>query len=167
MVFEGRDSTERSSHQVKQLNFCYLASLLLKWDISIIVHRFERINIIWWLGKEIAFGRASEWKRVEDYQWYRGKEALLWTWRRKYSTKETEKNYLQTPVPLEQGTLNEGAGTNWTCVRPENCAKLLKTAFRPYMLLHFRRHQRVKSPLWKLYRHVVWIQWKGQIKIDF
>lgn len=34
--------------------------------------------------------------------------------------KETEKSCLQPPVPLEQGTLNEAAGTNWTCVQPEN-----------------------------------------------
>lgn len=109
MVFEGQDSTERSSHQAKQLNFVYLASLLLKWDISIIVHRFECINIIWWLGKEIAFGRASEWKRIEDYQWYSSKKALLWTRRRKYLTKGREKNYIQMPVTLEQGTLSEAA----------------------------------------------------------
>lgn len=34
--------------------------------------------------------------------------------------KETEQSYLQALVPLEQDTQNEAAGTNWTCVQPEN-----------------------------------------------
>lgn len=45
MLFEGQDSMVSSYCLVKQLNFGYLLSLLLKWDISIIVHRFECINI--------------------------------------------------------------------------------------------------------------------------
>lgn len=68
MLFEGQDSMVSSYCLVKQLNFGYLPSLLLKWDISIIVHRFECINIAWWLGKEIAFGRAKEQGRKIDSQ---------------------------------------------------------------------------------------------------
>lgn len=87
-----KDKTvQRSSHQAKQLNFVYLASLFLKWDISIIVHRFKCINIIWLLGKEIAFGRARKWKSAEDYYWYRGRQVFLRTWKRKYSSQRNKR----------------------------------------------------------------------------